>query len=122
MCRFTMRSERGVVDVGGIVSTSSFCAGVKPLVVPPSLSLSVQSCPSVCPLDEVGIRLEDQFRPRLAVITRLNDTWEVARARRPPLDGGQGWRVGADWKEFGENKGEKTQLDRRTGNGGAASD
>ena len=109
-----MRSERGVVDVGGIVSTSSFCAGVKPLVFP--LPLSVQSCPSVCPLDEVGIRLEDQFRPRLAVITRLNDTWEVAR----PAAAGRGWRtaaerVGADWKEFGENKGEKTQLDRRAG-------
>ena len=24
-------------------------------------------------------------------------------------------RVGADWKEFGENKGEKTQPDRREG-------
>ena len=30
-------------------------------------------------------------------------------------DGAAAERVGADWKEFGENKGEKTQLDRRAG-------
>ena len=27
--------------------------------------------------------------------------------------GGGGWLAGADWKEFGENKGEKTQVDRQ---------